>query len=115
MIWYIPSLIERLKVLHSRKKYAQFLLLIYVLLYFLIVDTLPCWLSCATLPLSRLGSDESFLLYSFLPVKVYKDLTKPEEFKIEIHKLGGVYGLVNISDPKNIKQYIGSSIDIYER
>nr|UEX92947.1 hypothetical protein [Marasmiellus scandens] len=97
------------------KKYVHFFLLICVLLYFLIIETLPCWASCTTYPLSGLGSDETFLLYSFLSVKVYKDLTKPQDFKIELHRLGGVYGLVNISDPSNIKQYIGSSKDLYQR
>ena len=56
-----------------------------------------------------------FLLFSFLPLKVYRDLKQPENFKAELHKIGGVYGLVNISDPNHIKQYIGSSKDLYQR
>ena len=52
---------------------------------------------------------EFYFLSWVLPVKVYKDLTSPENFKIELHRVGGVYGLVNISDPNKIKQYIGSS------
>lgn len=65
--------------------------------------------------LACIGSDKYLLFSSLLPLKVYKDLNKPEKFKVELHKLGGVYGLVNMSDPYNIKQYIGSSKDLYKR
>jgi len=108
--------------------------LIYVLLYFLIIDTLTC--GCYFLPTDNLQEGEVnsasllfkwlntvssqrdveiFLLSSYLPVKVYRDLNQPEKFKVELHKVGGVYGLVNISDPNKIQQYIGSSKDLYQR
>ncbi len=65
--------------------------------------------------LACIGSEKSFLFSSLLPLKVYKDLNNPEKFKDELHKLGGFYGLVNMSDPNNIKQYTGSSKDLYKR
>jgi len=33
----------------------------------------------------------------------------------DLHKVGGVYGIVNITNPKKIRQYIGSSLDLYHR
>lgn len=50
-----------------------------------------------------------------LPIKIYDNLTNPENFRSDLHKVGGVYGIVNISYPKKIKQYIGSSQDLYHR
>ena len=85
------------------KIYICFIFLICIL-YFLIVETVNNNLI-----------KECYSLLEVLPIKVYKDLTRPENFKIELHKLGGVYGLVNISDSTNIKQYIGSSKDLYQR
>jgi group I intron endonuclease len=55
------------------------------------------------------------LITSILPLKIYKNLAEPEKFKSELHKVGGVYGLVNITASKTIKQYIGSSCDLYQR
>jgi group I intron endonuclease len=49
---------------------------------------------------------------SFLPLKIYKDLSRPEEFKAELNKIGGVYGFIHLPDNK---QYIGSSSDLYKR
>jgi group I intron endonuclease len=70
-------------------------------------------------PLNNNLIKESYLLLGVLPLKVYKDLTKPEKLKIELHSIesvgGGVYGLLNISDSTNTKQYIGSSKDLYQR
>jgi group I intron endonuclease len=60
-------------------------------------------------------SVENYLFSGVLPIKIYKNLTTPEVFKCELHRIGGVYGLVNISNPNNIKQYIGSSKNLYER
>ena len=85
------------------KIYICFIFLICIL-YFLIVETVNNNLI-----------KECYSLLGVLPIKVYKDLTRPENFKIELHKLGCVYGLVNISDSTNIKQYIGSSKDLYQR
>src|SRR6266849_800592 len=62
--------------------------------------------------------DMSTLLTGFLPLKIYEDLTNAtatDKIKTDLHRVGGVYGLVNISDPKNIKLYIGSSKDLYQR
>jgi hypothetical protein len=85
------------------KIYICFIFLICIL-YFLIVETLNNNLF-----------KEFYSLLGVFPIKVYKDLTRPAKFKIELHKVGGVYGLVNISDSTNIKQYIGSSKDLYQR
>ena len=49
---------------------------------------------------------------ALLPLKTYTDLRKPENFKEEIIKVGGVYGFLNLKDGK---QYIGSSLNLYER
>jgi hypothetical protein len=57
----------------------------------------------------------SLYISGILPIKVYKDLSNPENLKSELHKIGGVYGFVNVKDLKNIKQYIGSSKDLYQR
>jgi hypothetical protein len=60
------------------------------------------------------SSDASLSCYvsGLIPLKVYKDLTNPENIKAELRKVGGVYGFINIKDGK---QYIGSSKEIYER
>lgn len=53
-----------------------------------------------------------------VPIKVYKDLTiamRSESFKSELYRMGGVYGFIKISYLNNIKQYIGSSKDLYKR
>lgn len=47
--------------------------------------------------------------------KVYNNLYEPEKFRSELHRVGGVYGLINTYDNKIIKQYIGSSKDLYQR
>jgi hypothetical protein len=55
------------------------------------------------------------IVASFIPLKTYKNLSSPEEFRSDLHKVGGVYGLINTIDNNNIKQYIGSSKDLYQR
>ena len=50
-----------------------------------------------------------------IPIKIYDDLKNPNNFRSDLHKVGGVYGIVNISNPNKIKQYIGSSKDLYHR
>ena len=55
------------------------------------------------------------MVASFIPLKTYKNLSSPEEFRSDLHKVGGVYGLINTVDSNNIKQYIGSSKDLYQR
>lgn len=92
-----------------------FILLIYVLLYFLIIETPPTLAVLATNVWNENVVTEFYLLSGVLPLKVYKDLKTPDKLKIELHRVGGVYGLVNISDPNKIKQYIGSSKDLYQR
>lgn len=47
-----------------------------------------------------------------LPLKTYKDLSQNEDLKSDLKNVGGVYGLINIKDGK---QYIGSSLNLYER
>lgn len=75
--------------------------LIYVLLYFIVIVLLTWLLEINYdryyLPEGRIINEEYFLLFSFLPLKVYRDLKQPENFKAELHRIGGVYGLVNIS------------------
>lgn len=55
------------------------------------------WYPILVLAWSSKRCEDSFLLNGFLPLKVYNDLTKPAKFKIELHRKGGVYGLINIS------------------
>jgi len=57
----------------------------------------------------------STLAKGFIPIKIYEDLSQPENFKSELYRMGGVYGFINVSDKNNIKQYIGSSKDLYQR
>jgi group I intron endonuclease len=47
-----------------------------------------------------------------LPLKTYKDLSQFEDLKADLKNVGGVYGFINIKDGK---QYIGSSLNLYER
>ena|SRR5882757_3840156 len=72
--------------------------------------------------LSKQGKIEQYLhnilpygSAGILPLKVYKDLNNPDKFRSELHRIGGVYGLVNVFNSKKIKQYIGSSKDLYQR
>jgi hypothetical protein len=39
-----------------------------------------------------------FSLSIFIPVKIYKNLFFPEEFRSDLNKIGGVYGIINISN-----------------
>lgn len=55
------------------------------------------------------------LMYAIIPIKIYDDLNNYKNFRSDLHRIGGVYGIVNTSDPENIKQYIGSSKDLYHR
>ena len=55
------------------------------------------------------------LVAGIIPLKIYKNLSRPENFRSELHRIGGVYGLINTVDSNNIKQYIGSSKDLYQR
>lgn len=48
-----------------------------------------------------------------IPLKIYEDLNNHKNFRSDLHKIGEVYGIVNTSNPENIKQYIGSSKDLY--
>ena len=47
-----------------------------------------------------------------LPLNFYKDLSKSEQLKKELLKVGGVYSIYHLKDGK---QYIGSSFNLYER
>ena len=55
------------------------------------------------------------IVSGFIPLKTYKDLSTPENFRSDLHRVGGVYSLINTVDSNNIKQYIGSSKDLYQR
>jgi len=79
-----------------------FLLFISILLYFIFLE-------------KDIQIENFCLLSGILPLKVYNNLYNPDKFRKEINKIGGVYGLVNIYNPNKIKQYIGSSKDLYQR
>lgn len=49
-----------------------------------------------------------------LPVKIYKNLSSLNKFRSDLHRVGGVYGIVNILNSRKIKQYIGSSKGLYK-
>jgi len=51
----------------------------------------------------------------FIPIKIFNNLSSPEKYKSDLYKKGGVYGIINNSDVKNRQQYIGSSLNLYER
>lgn len=53
-----------------------------------------------------------FAAPALVPLKFYNNLSKPDKFKKELIKVEGVYGFVNLKDGK---QYIGSSLNLYER
>lgn len=53
-----------------------------------------------------------FAAPTLVPIKIYNNLSKPDKFKKELMKVGGVYGFVNLKDGK---QYIGSSLNLYKR
>jgi group I intron endonuclease len=55
------------------------------------------------------------LMLGILPIKIYDNLTNYKNFRSDLHRVGGVYGIVNTSNPKKLKQYIGSSKDLYQR
>ena len=61
------------------------------------------------------NNDILIIMCGILPIKIYDNLTNYENLISDLQKVGGVYGIVNISDPKKIKQYIGSSQDLYHR
>ena len=52
-----------------------------------------------------------------LPLKIYENFAsiREENSRLDLHRVGGVYGIVNFYKPKKIKQYIGSSKDLYQR
>jgi hypothetical protein len=43
-------------------------------------------------PLNNNFIKEYYSILGIFPIKVYKDLTRPEKFKTELHRVGGVYG-----------------------
>jgi len=49
------------------------------------------------------------------PLKIYKDLSSLKNFKIDLYKKGGVYGIINTYPGKIQKQYIGSSVNLFKR
>ena len=57
----------------------------------------------------------NLMVAGFIRLKTYKDLSSPENFRSDLHRVGGVYGLINTADSNNIKQYIGSSKYLYQR
>ena len=38
------------------------------------------------------------LMSGVIPIKVYKDLSNPENLKYDLYRKGGVYGFINIKD-----------------
>jgi GIY-YIG catalytic domain len=55
------------------------------------------------------------IIAGIIPLKTSKNLFFPDKFKSELHRVGVVYGLINTYDSTKIKQYIGSSKDLYQR
>jgi hypothetical protein len=79
-----------------------FLLLLYFFfVYFVIKDIKNSFLFYSTLN----NVDQIFA--GIIPLKTYKNLSFPDKFKSELHRVGGVYGLINTYESKKIKQYIG--------
>jgi group I intron endonuclease len=62
-----------------------------------------------------LNNNDLIIMCGILPIKIYDNFTNHENLRLDLHRVGGVYGIVNISNPKKIKQYIGSSKDLYQR
>lgn len=50
-----------------------------------------------------------------ISLKIYHDLSNHDEFKAELHRIGGVYGFIHINEGEIKKKYIGSSKDLYQR
>ena len=46
-----------------------------------------------------------------IPLKTYNNLSNHDNFKIELHRIGGVYGFIHINEEEDKiqKKYIGSS------
>ncbi len=62
-----------------------------------------------------LNSHYGDLICSAIPLKTYKNLSqfpKIENLRKDLYKKGGVYALVHLPDGK---QYLGSSLNLYER
>ena len=55
---------------------------------------------------------QCFSILPIKPLKSYSDLSDKEILKKDLSKLGGVYGLIHV---KSSKQYIGSSLNLYDR
>ena len=53
-----------------------------------------------------------FSIIPITPLKTYSDFSDTEVLKKDLSKLGGVYGLIHL---KSSKQYIGSSLNLYDR
>jgi group I intron endonuclease len=83
-----------------------FILYIFFIIYFLYSDG-------EYVILNYTLNNIDLMIAGILPLKIYKNLSSPEDFRSELHRVGGVYGLINTN--KNIKQYIGSSKDLYHR
>jgi GIY-YIG catalytic domain len=62
---------------------------------------------------SNIIRDEIILTSKPIPIKIYEDLSSIKNYKFELFKKGGVYGIINIS-PGN-KQFIGSSVNLFKR
>lgn len=61
--------------------------------------------------------DHTFYSYYsvFLPLKFYNDLSSIDKYKFDLYKKGGVYGIINISGNSKQNQYIGSSLNLWNR
>jgi hypothetical protein len=40
------------------------------------------------------------IIAGIIPLKIYKNLFFPDKFKSKLHRVGGVYGLINTYDSK---------------
>jgi hypothetical protein len=87
LIRYSPSLIEKLKV--NEKIILHYFILILYIMYNQI----------------EINNKEIYLVFlsGIMPIKFYDNLASPENLRSDLHRVGGVYGIINISENKKKK------------
>jgi hypothetical protein len=77
---------------------------------YLFSESLPCVIIQG---LQRYNYEDSLILslnanaLVYLPIKIYTDLSLPENYKTDLYKKGGVYGIINTS-PQRLILYLCS-------
>ena len=64
---------------------------------------------------SNIDNNLFYNVSAFVPIKIYNDLSSIKKYKYDLYKKGGVYGIINISKINRQQQYIGSSLNLFER